>query len=120
MKNKDDMDWFEIWFNDMLKKANGDEKGMAKDKAKIEFLEAVKVRNSQTTDNVNPKHYKRGKVECIDAIESATIGKKGIEAVAVGNIIKYLWRYEEKGGLEDVQKCKWYLDKLIEVLKNKQ
>lgn len=33
-------------------------------------------------DNVNhPSHYNQGKIECIEAIESATIGKSGIEAV---------------------------------------
>lgn len=66
-------------------------------------------------DNVNPNHYKQGKVECIEAIESAIASKKGIEAFYVANIIKYLWRYENKNGLEDINKAKWYLDKLIEI-----
>jgi hypothetical protein len=65
-------------------------------------------------DNVNhPSHYNNGKVECIDAIESATVNKKGIEAVCVANVIKYLWRYEEKGGIEDVKKAGWYYNKLL-------
>lgn len=67
----------------------------------------------------HPTHYNQGKVECIDAIESATIGKTGIEAFCVGNIIKYLFRYENKNGLEDVKKSRFYLDKLIEVLEGK-
>lgn len=66
-------------------------------------------------DNINPNHYKQGNIECIDAIESAVINKKGIEAVCVGNIIKYLWRYENKNGLEDIKKAKWYLNRLIEI-----
>lgn len=66
-------------------------------------------------DVVNkPKHYNLGKVECIDAIESATTGKLGIQAVCTANVIKYLWRFEEKGGLEDIKKAQWYLNKLIE------
>ena len=69
-------------------------------------------------DVVNhPSHYTNGKVECIDAIESATVGKTGIEAVCVANVIKYLWRYEDKNGLEDIKKAQWYLNKLIEVKK---
>lgn len=69
-------------------------------------------------DVVNhPSHYTNGKVECIDAIESATVGKTGIEAVCVANVIKYLWRYEDKNGLEDIKKAQWYLNKLIEVMK---
>lgn len=71
-----------------------------------------------STDVVNhPSHYTNGKVECIDAIESATVGKTGIEAVCVANVIKYLWRYEDKNGLEDIKKAQWYLNKLIEVKK---
>lgn len=64
-------------------------------------------------DNINPSHYKQGKVECIDAIESATINKKGLDAVCTANIIKYIWRCEEKGGVEDMQKALWYLQKMI-------
>lgn len=71
-------------------------------------------------DNVNhPSHYNQGKIECIEAIESATIGKSGIEAVCVANVIKYLWRYEQKGGKESVEKAKWYLEKLLEKLEEK-
>lgn len=73
------------------------------------------VDNMEQVDNVNkPKHYNLGKVECIDAIESATVGKVGIQAVCTANAIKYLWRFEEKGGLEDIKKAQWYLNKLIE------
>jgi hypothetical protein len=65
-------------------------------------------------DRVNhPDHYTAGDVECIDALAAATVNKHGIEAVCVGNIIKYLWRYEAKGGLEDVRKAQWYLNRLL-------
>jgi hypothetical protein len=30
-----------------------------------------------------------------------------------GNIIKYVTRYKDKNGIEDLKKAKWYLDKLI-------
>ncbi|PNG11888.1 DUF3310 domain-containing protein [Stutzerimonas stutzeri] len=65
------------------------------------------------TDAINPTHYTRGGVECIDAIESATVDKRGIEAACTANVIKYLWRYEAKNGLEDVKKARWYLERLI-------
>ena len=82
-----------------------------------QYSEIEEVRQA-LKDNVNhPSHYTQGKVECIDALESATIGKSGIEAVCVANVIKYLWRYEDKGGLESILKAKWYLDKLIECKK---
>lgn len=74
----------------------------------------------QDIDVVNhPSHYTKGRIECIDAIDSATTGKSGIEAVCVANIIKYLYRYEEKNGLEDVKKAKWYITKLISELESK-
>lgn len=66
------------------------------------------------TDNVNhPSHYTQGGVECIDAMEAATVNKSGAEAVCTSNVIRYLWRYESKNGLEDVKKAQWYLNRLI-------
>lgn len=74
----------------------------------------------QDVDVINhPPHYTQGDIECIDAIKAATVGKTGIEAVAVANVVKYLWRYEEKGGLESVRKAQWYLNKLISELESK-
>lgn len=37
-----------------------------------------------------------------------------------GNIIKYVSRYKEKNGVEDLIKASHYLDKLIEVTRNEQ
>ena len=65
-------------------------------------------------DKVNhPAHYTAGKVECIDALESATVNLTGIEAVCTANAIKYLWRWKQKNGVEDLQKAKWYIERLI-------
>ena len=61
----------------------------------------------------HPPHYTAGKVECIDALESATTGLHGIEAVCTANAIKYLWRWKQKNGVEDLQKAKWYIERLI-------
>lgn len=67
------------------------------------------------TDNVNhPQHYTAGKVECIDAIEAATTGLTGHEAYSTGQVIKYIWRWKRKNGVEDLQKARWYLDRLIQ------
>lgn len=70
-------------------------------------------------DNVNhPAHYTAGKVECIDAIQSATEHLTGIEAVCTANAIKYLWRWKLKNGAQDLRKAKWYVDKLISLQDN--
>ena len=65
-------------------------------------------------DNVNrPRHYRKGSVECIDAIKSA-LGN-GYQYYLQGNVMKYLWRFDYKDKpVEDLQKAKWYLDRLIE------
>ena len=68
----------------------------------------------------HPKHYTQGGIECIDALKAATVSKTGIEAVCTANAIKYLWRYEEKNGIEDVKKARWYIDRLIRELEEKE
>lgn len=65
----------------------------------------------------NPSHYTFGNVECIDAIESS-MSKESFCGFLKGNVMKYVWRYEHKGrSIEDLEKCKWYLNKLIEIRK---
>lgn len=63
----------------------------------------------------HPDHYTQGKVECLDAIEAATTGLEGIEAVLTGQIMKYIWRWKRKNGVEDLQKAQFYLNKLIAI-----
>lgn len=71
----------------------------------------------QAFDTVQrPAHYNQSGIECIDAIAAAVKGKSGIEAALVSNVIKYLWRYELKNGVEDVRKAQWYLDRLVKEL----
>jgi hypothetical protein len=64
-------------------------------------------------DVVNhPSHYTQGDIECIEAIE-ASMSKDAFKGYLKGNIMKYLWRYEQKGGLESLQKAEWYLKELL-------
>tara|TARA_R100000951_G_scaffold45050_1_gene38389 strand:- start:714 stop:1091 length:378 start_codon:yes stop_codon:yes gene_type:complete len=73
-------------------------------------------------DDVNhPSHYTAGKVECIDAIESATQGLCGVTSVCVAQVIKYVWRYSRKGTPEkDLAKADFYLQKLRDIVAEKQ
>ena len=65
------------------------------------------------TDMVNhPAHY-GGKIECIDALESATEGLPADEAICAANVIKYVWRYRKKNGAQDLAKAEWYLHRLM-------
>ena len=66
-------------------------------------------------DMVNhPKHYKaKNGMEVIDVIEAFTANLEGYEATHTGNVIKYICRWKEKNGLEDLKKAQWYLNRLI-------
>lgn len=61
----------------------------------------------------HPAHYNAGRVECIDAMEAATVDLAGLENICTAQIIKYVWRWKHKNGLEDLKKARWYLDRLI-------
>ena len=67
-------------------------------------------------DTVNhPEHYTNGDIECIDAIRAALTAEQ-YAGYLRGNIIKYLWRYDRKGGVEDLRKARTYLEWLIEAV----
>ena len=69
-------------------------------------------------DMVNiPAHYNKSGIETIDMIESVT--GDGFEAYLQGNILKYLCRYKYKNGVEDLEKAKWYLNRLIKTIGEK-
>jgi hypothetical protein len=56
-----------------------------------------------------PRHYcHHGGIEPFDFISSNNLD------FAQGNIIKYVLRFHEKGGVVDLQKARWYIDRLIE------
>ena len=65
-----------------------------------------------------PSHYYKDGMWCETVIKAITSNLIGFEAVCVANIVKYLWRYKTKNGLEDVEKAKKYIEMLIEYLKN--
>ena len=56
------------------------------------------------------KHYEQFTVQPVDFIVSA-LGEEWL----VGNVIKYVLRYPEKNGLEDLYKAKHYIEMLINV-----
>jgi hypothetical protein len=64
-------------------------------------------------DSVNPNHYNG--TEALEAIQASMSGE-AFKGFLKGNCQKYLWRYEHKNGKEDLLKCQWYLNKLIETI----
>jgi hypothetical protein len=77
-----------------------------------QFIEGVMEARGRTSDPINPSHYKQGGIECIEAIKAAT--GDGFIGYVWGNVIKYLWRWPKKGGVDDLKKARWYLDRLIQ------
>ena len=78
-----------------------------------ESFNSCRARNG--FDMVNhPNHYKaKNGMEVIDVIEAFTANLSGYEATHTGNVIKYICRWKEKNGLEDLKKAQWYLNRLI-------
>ena len=63
---------------------------------------------------VGGDHYASKAVQPWQAME-AWMTKEAFAGYLHGNCIKYLARYKDKNGLQDLQKCQHYLSKLIEL-----
>ena len=90
----------------------------------VKYLSGVKKQaqeqsdHKQTMDMVNsPIHYNKAGIETIDALQAMLVD--GFDYYLQGNIVKYLWRFRYKNGVEDLKKAQWYLNKLIEVYDDK-
>jgi hypothetical protein len=81
----------------------------------VPFVDTVTVTQYvEPFDSVEkPAHYASGEIECIDAMR-AQMSKEEFEGHMKGNVIKYMWRWRDKGGVESLKKARWYLNKLIE------
>lgn len=82
----------------------------------LEIIDDETQQEEQKHDAVShPAHYTAGGIECIDAIAAALSSHKNpMEAWLTGQVLKYLWRWPLKNGVEDLRKAQWYLDRLIE------
>ena len=60
--------------------------------------------NKTMSDNINPTYYRKG-IETTDYIVSHSMN------YLEGNIIKYVTRYKDKGGLEDLKKAEKTLER---------
>lgn len=62
-----------------------------------------------SANNTGPGHYKDKPMQPWDFIVANNLG------YLEGNVIKYVSRWRQKGGVEDLRKAKHYIEKLIEV-----
>lgn len=70
---------------------------------------------TDTNDPVtHPAHYTNDDFKCSkcgECIECIDVTSK--MPFCLGNAVKYLWRWQHKGGLEDIKKARWYLERHI-------
>lgn len=80
------------------------------DVAEVPVTFVLPVLPEQTNSvQVGGDHYKKNVIQPWDYISSNNLG------YLEGNIIKYVTRWRDKNGREDLQKARHYLDKLLEV-----
>lgn len=63
-------------------------------------------------EQIGGTHYSDLAIEPIDFITANNLG------FCEGNIVKYIARWKAKNGVEDLKKARWYIDFLIESIKN--
>lgn len=83
--------------------------------APTEIEEAVEgTESKEKPDMVNhPPHYMHCSFECIEVMKALASSEQFFGYCAL-NALKYLWRFKFKNEREDVEKARWYLEKLKE------
>lgn len=64
-------------------------------------------------DSIRPGHYADGEHDLLYYLKNI-IGEDGVRDFIIGNVIKYVYRYRDKNGIEDLKKAQEYLRRLIE------
>ena len=83
-----------------------------------EYYISRRTKMSIGKDNINPDHYKKEcSLECIEAME-LIFGGKAVLDFCVCNAWKYIWRWKNKNGVEDLRKADWYVNKANEINRN--
>jgi hypothetical protein len=75
------------------------------------------MNNWETIEPLNdiinkPKHYHKGGIDVI-GFAKLHFPKEQVKGFLRINALKYLDRYEDKGGIDDLKKCQFYLNELI-------
>lgn len=65
------------------------------------------------TNAIKPDHYQNGKIDVIESLW-LSMSEEQFRGFMTGNVIKYVMRYPRKGGIEDLEKAREYIDRLIE------
>lgn len=94
-------------------------KWLEKQHADRQAIENALKSNTKTTtvdtfkEEVNhPDRYNKKGIEVIQIME-AFMGKEAVMDFDICNVIKYVLRFKEKNGIEDLKKARWYLNNYI-------
>ncbi len=71
-------------------------------------------------DPVNPNHYLLDGVDSFEFQKAICKRVPGHHGLCVFNIIKYIIRYKFKNGSEDIRKCIWYAQKLLQIVESEE
>jgi hypothetical protein len=66
-------------------------------------------------EQIGGYHYVTKSVQPWEAMES-WMSEEAFKGFIWGNVIKYIARWEDKGGKQDLEKARHYLDKLLEIV----
>ena len=69
---------------------------------------------TEEKNDIKPNHYGGSEIDVIDFCQANNLD------FMQGNVIKYVFRYKNKNGLEDLEKAKEYIDRMIENLLDKE
>ena len=89
------------------------------DSEPIQITDIRNILALDSSDVINkPSHYHSNGIDVIGFAEAqfSNEEQKGFHRI---NAIKYITRYDRKNGIEDLNKAKFYIDKLIELEESK-
>lgn len=101
------------WYNKEIERIAKEIEIIAKEIADNVVLELRKTENG---DNIiSPNHYVSDSgIEVFEVQEAFIHELKGMAASYWCNVVKYILRFQNKNGVEDLKKAKYYLEKLID------
>ena len=96
-----DRGWSQESYRAYMKRRDAEEEAIKKGTYEYEY-------GKPSDKQIGGSHYKDCVIQPVDYIV-----KNNLDFLE-GNIVKYISRYDQKGGVKDLKKAKFYLDKLIE------
>lgn len=72
------------------------------------------IDEAKSQPQMNGGHYEKLGIEPIEVMRQWFTPEE-LRGFYRGNILKYIGRYRNKGGMEDLRKAQWYLDELLKL-----